>query len=212
MYIRKNQLFYHIQLLFPFVFSSISESRFGERYNIESTPLINEVEHPQLVSMLDYYSQWVYFGPKLLDRYHSSDLSYGLYNSSGLAVLIQQRIYGTQEVNNERDRKYYRVLGDLGSAFHGCIVRCVFDYGYVGTILFVLLNVYFIKKFRPRHGYISLKTLLSLPILISFCLGFFSGNSYSSLAINLAIIYMSIFYIMIKSNKYGNINGKRQMS
>lgn len=180
------------------IFSSISETRFGERYNIESKPMIDEQKYPQLVSMLDYYSQWVYYGPKLLERYSPSDLSYGLYNSSGLAVLIQQRLQGAAKVNQARERKYGRIMGDLGSAFHGCIVRCVFDFGYIGTILFILLNVYFIKCFRPREGLINLKTLLSLPILLSFCLGFFTGNNYSSLAINLAVIYMWIFYIIVK--------------
>lgn len=190
------------------VFSSISESRFGERYYIESKPLIDEQEYPQLVSTLDYYSQWVYFGPKLLEKYSPSELSYGMYNCSGLAVLIQQRLYGTEVVNQARERKYDRIMGDLGSAFHGCIVRCVFDFGYIGTFLFILLNVYFMKVFRPMKGLVNLKTLLSLPILLSFCLGFFTGNNYSSLAIDLAIIYLWIFYIIVKKRtvSHGNFN------
>lgn len=181
------------------VFMSISESRFGETYRIESKSLISEDNHPQLVSFLDYYSQWVYFGPALLERYDSSELSWGLYNSSGLAVLIQQRLCGgAQKVNREREVKYNRLLGDLGSSFHGNVVRCVFDFGYIGTFLFFLLNGYYIRKFAPRLGKVRLSTLISMPIFLSFCIGFFSGNNYSSLAINLAMIYMFIFYKMVK--------------
>lgn len=179
-----------------YVFSTISEDRFGESFYIESESLIDEKENPELVSFLDYFSQWVYFGPKLMERYSGpSDLSWGMYNSSGLGVAIIQQIYGADKVNNALRKKYDKIIGDTGSAFHGCIVRTIFDFGYIGTFVFVLLNCYFTRKWGPtKSKIIRFKTLLSMPLLLPFSIGFFSGSSYSQLNINLAMIYMWMIY------------------
>lgn len=186
-----------------YVFSTISEDRFGESFYIESESLIDEKENPELVSFLDYFSQWVYFGPKLMERYGGpSDLSWGLYNSSGLGVAIIQQVYGVENVNNALRKKYDRIIGDTGSAFHGCVVRTIFDFGYIGTFVFILLNCFFTRKFGPnKKNIISFKTLLSMPLLLPFSIGFFSGSSYSQLNINLAMIFMWLIYKYSKSCK-----------
>lgn len=186
-----------------YVFSTISEDRFGESFYIESKSLIDEKENPELVSFLDYFSQWVYFGPKLMERYSGpSDLSWGLYNSSGLAVAIIQQAYGVENVNNALRKKYDKIIGETGSAFHGCVVRTIFDFGYLGTFVFILLNCYFTRKLGPKKNkIISFKTLLSMPLLLPFSIGFFSGSSYSQLNINLAMIFMWLIYKFSKSNK-----------
>lgn len=179
-----------------YVFSAISEDRFGESFYIESKSLIDEKEYPELVSFLDYFSQWEYFGPILMERYHGpSDLSWGLYNSSGLGVAVMQRIYGSDNYNQMARKKYERIIGDTASAFHGCVVRTIFDFGYLGTILFILLNCYFTKKWGPdKRKKISFKTLLTMPLMLPFSIGFFSGSTYSQFFLNLAMIYMWLIY------------------
>ncbi len=179
-----------------YVFSAISEDRFGERYSIESESLIDPTDNPKLVSILDYFSQWEYFGPKLLERYHGpSDLSWGLYNSSGLGVAVLQMVYGTENYNQASRKRLDKVIGDSGSAFHGCVVRTVFDFGYIGTFFFILLNCYFTRRFGPgKKRLVSFKTLLTMPLMLPFSIGFFSGSSYSQFFINLAMIYMWLIY------------------
>lgn len=186
-----------------YVFSTISEDRFGESFYIESKSLIDEKEYPELVSFLDYFSQWEFFGPKLMERYHGpSDLSWGLYNSSGLGVAVLQRIYGADNYNQMSRKKYDRIIGETGSAFHGCVVRTVFDFGYIGTFIFILLNCYFTKKWGPnKKKQIRFKTLLSMPLLLPFSIGFFSGNSYSQFFLNLAMIYMWAIYMYCRKPK-----------
>lgn len=189
-----------------YVFSTISEDRFGESFYIESESLIDEKDYPELVSFLDYFSQWEYFGPMLLERYHGpSDLSWGLYNSSGLAVAVMQRIYGADNFNESQRKKYDRIIG-TASAFHGCVVRTVFDFGYIGTFLFILLNCYFTKKWGPnRNKQVRFKTLVSMPLLLPFSIGFFSGSSYSQFFLNLAMIYMWAIYKYCQRHKPVNI-------
>lgn len=182
-----------------YVFSAISEDRFGEKYNIESKSIIDESENPKLVSFLDYFSQWEYFGPKLMEKYNPQDLSWGMYNASGLALAIQQRLYGAEKVNAERAKKYDRIMGDTQSAFHGCVVRCIFDFGYIGTLLFILLNRYFIKQLGPnKRKQIRFKTLLAMPLILPFSSAFFVGNSYSKLEIDLAILFFWVIYLFLQ--------------
>ena len=184
-----------------YVFSTISEDRFGESFYIESTSIINEKEYPELVSFLDYFSQWVYFGPKLMERYNGpSDLFWGKYNSSAILVAIDQKVRGTSVANEAQRRKVNRILGDTASAFHGCVVRTIFDFGYIGTFLFILLNGFINKKMGPdKKKNIRFKTLLAMPLLLPFSIGFFSGSSYSQLNINLAMIYMWLIYLYCRN-------------
>lgn len=179
-----------------YVFSTISEDRFGESFYIESKSLIDEKEYPEIVSFLDYFSQWEYFGPMLMDRYHGpSDLFWGKYNSSAIVVAIEQQIRGASVANEEGRKKVDRIIGETASAFHGCIARTLFDFGYIGTFLFILLNCYVNKKLGPnKRNNVRFKTLLSMPLLLPFSIGFFSGSSYSQLNINLAMIYMWLLY------------------
>lgn len=183
------------------VFASISNNRFGEKYNIESKPLIDPNEYPQLVSYLDYFSQWEYFGPKIMEKYKFGEISWGMYNSFGLGVQIQQKIYGGVNVNEQRDKYYRKILGDDISAFHGNIARCIFDFGYSGTIIFILLNCYYNRKLGPKNKIIYYKTILALPLLLPFSVNFFTGNNFSQLPFNMAVIYSLIIYRILKQNK-----------
>jgi oligosaccharide repeat unit polymerase len=179
-----------------YVFSAISEDRFGESFYIESKSLIDEKEYPKLVSILDYFSQWEYFGPILMERYSGpSDLSWGMFNNNGIGVAILQRIYGSDNYNQASRKRIEKVIGDTSSAFHGCIVRTIFDFGYTGTFLFVLLNCFFTKKWGPnKKKLISFKTLLTMPLILPFSIGFFSGSSYGQFFLNLGMIYMWLIY------------------
>lgn len=193
-----------VGIVVMFVFSSISESRFGEKYVIESESLIDEKEYPQLVSILDYFSQWEYYGPVMMDKYEFGKIYWGMYNSCGLGVLIAQKIYGAEKLNAERDKMFWKTMGDDVTAFHGNIARCIFDFGYIGTFLFVLLNCHFTRKWGPdKKKKIHFYTLLSLPMTLPFSVHFFAGNAYSELYLNLAMIYLFVIYKFCKEK-----NGK----
>lgn len=187
--------------LIAFVFMSLTTSRFGEYENEHKEAIVDARKYPEVLSMLNYYSQWINAAPIILEKYKPEYKSWGMYNSFGLGVNIQRVLYGTDAANVKIEEKIDKVLGSDASAFHGVVARCVYDFGYIGTVVFILIHCYLIRKFGPRGGIVSFKTILSIPILLMFCVGFFSGNVYSSLSVDLSIIYMWVFYFLIKNKR-----------
>lgn len=49
------------------------------------------------------------------------------------------------------------------------------------------------------------KTLMSMPLLLPFSIGFFSGSSYSQFFLNLAMIYMWAIYKYCQRHKPVNL-------
>lgn len=182
------------------IFITISETRFSERYtkNSLNEAIIDHEKQPMLYSIFDYFSQWVENGPIIMENHEPQDNFWGLYNSSGLAVQIQKIIYGSHKVNADRNARIFKMLGYQASNFHGNIARLVYDFGFFGTFLFILLYAFIIKKNRPRNGILKFKTLLFLPVILPFCVLFFTGNALSSLQLNIAIIFSIIIFLYIK--------------
>lgn len=178
----------------------ISESRFSEYYTKQSLneAILDEKEYPLLFSVFDYFSQWEERGPCILKNYHFGDQSWSLYNSNGLGVHIQKVIYGGAHVNEMREKKYRRLLGDNISSFHGLIARGVFDYGFIGNFFFIVLIVQIVRRLEPKNGIIEFKTLFFLPLIIPFILTFWSGNALANIPYDLGVIYNTIIYKFVK--------------
>ena len=183
----------------------ISQSRFSERYNIDSensnTPLLDPSEQPLLTSFLDYYSQWEECSVVLMKNYSPDKLFYGLYNSCGLGVLIKQRIEGTEKTNTELGKKVEKYIGETAAAFHGPFARLLYDFGYTGTILFVILFIRVVNIISPKKNELSFNSLLFLPLFLPFALAFFSGNAFGSMTQNMGILFNLIIYLIIKNKK-----------
>ncbi len=183
--------------LIVFGLGVISNTRFSDYYTREFTEkkaILDETKQPTLFSVLDYFAQWEEDGLIIMKRHKPEYNSWGLYNCSGLAVQIQQKLYGAEKVNNERNKKYDAILKEQRSCFHGLISRLVYDFGFIGTILFILLYSQIIYKLGPRKGVLSFKSLMSLTIVLPACVVFWAGNEFSSLNLDLAIIYSFTIY------------------
>lgn len=169
----------------------ISDSRFSEYYTRETQKkaILDETQNPTLFSTLDYFAQWEEDGLIIMRRHKPEYNSWGLYNCSGLAVQIQQRIYGAENVNKARDIKYNAILKEQRSSFHGIVARLIYDFGFIGTIIFILLYSRLTNKLGPRRGVLTFKNLVSLTILLPACVVFWAGNEFSSLNLDLAVIY-----------------------
>lgn len=192
----------------------ISTSRFSEYYTRESTTkeaIVDETEQPLLFSLLDYFSQWEENGLIIMKRHKPEYNSWGLYNSCGLAVQIQQTLYGAENVNNARNKKYDAILKEQQSAFHGLVSRLIYDFGFIGTILFILLYARIVRKLGPSNGNLSFKSLLSLTVILPACVVFWVGNGFSSLNLDLAIIYTFLIYKFVthSDRKIVHAKGRR---
>lgn len=188
------------------LFFMISESRFSERYTKQSLneSILDPYNQPLLFSILDYFSQWQENGPIIMEMHKPEYCFLGLYNSSGLAVHIQKIIYGASEVNDKRDNTFHKILGYQKSKFHGNIARLIYDFGFIGSFLFILFYAYIIRKLQPNKGIISFRSILYLPVILPFCVVFFAGNALSSLSLNLAIIYTLVIDFLLVRKKHGN--------
>lgn len=183
----------------------LSNNRFSDFYTKESqnNAILDETETPVLFSTLDYFAQWQENGPIILKMHKPENVYWSMYNSNGLGVWIQKKIQGGVIVNSKREALFYSVLGSQMSKFHGFIARAVYDFGFVGTILFVLFLSFIIKRCKPKYGVLSSKTLFSAPLLVPIAITFFSGNWFSSLTYDLAIIFTIVVYRLLTQQKYG---------
>lgn len=184
------------------VFGFISMNRFSEYYTKESKQesLVNEQNNPLLFSLCDYFSQWEENGPEIMKIYKPEYKFYGLYNSSGLALQIKRRITHEDEVTIIAN-KVERIMGRQWMMFHGLIARLIYDFGFIGTIIFVLIFSRIIKAYRPRNGVLRFKTLLVVGILLPLPIMSFTGNVLGGLAANLAIIYLFVIIKYLNRSK-----------
>lgn len=186
------------------IFAFISVNRFSEYYSKESkqVSVINEQNNPLMFSLFDYLSQWEENGPEIMKLYKPEYKFYGLYNTSGLALQIKRRVTHEDEVTKIAERAE-KIMGRQYMMFHGLIARLIYDFGYIGTILFILIYSRIIRSFSPRRGILNLKTLMVLAILLPLPLMSFQGNVLGGLAPNMAIIYLFIIvkFIGIKKVK-----------
>jgi len=172
----------------------VSSSRFSDYYtkNSLNPAILDERDNPLLFSTLDYFSEWEENGPKIMRKHDISHTYFGLYNSCGIAA----HLFSTQYNNSLAEMERY--LGDSHNSFHGLIARLLFDYGKIGTILFIILLSKLIKKMGPRKGSVRFKTLLLLSSILPVCALFFAGNQFASVYLDIGIVYCLVFYKLVK--------------
>lgn len=183
------------------IFAIISTNKFGDKYikKSENKAYINEYDNPTLYSLFDYCGQWQELSLKPLETYDSDNLGYGLYNSSGIAIHFLKMIYGSEYINDYYKDKMSKILNhDEWYGFHGAIVMTILDFGYWGSFIFFIIFCVIVKRHAPQKGILSIKSLLILPLMLPFCVTFFSGNAYSSIILDLAIVYVYIVWALIK--------------
>ena len=210
---RFNKIMVVFLILIISVFAFISSNRFSEYYTKESEQksIINEQDDPLLFSLFDYFSQWQENGPAIMKIYKPEYKAYGLYNASGLALQIKRRITQEDEVTLMAERTE-RIMGRQWMMFHGLIARLIYDFGFIGTVLFVFIYSSIIRRYAPRHNILSLKSLLVLAVLLPLPLMSFQGNVLGGLASNLAIIYLFIILKMISIKKVRKATSSIQVS
>lgn len=198
--ILKVSLFFFLAI--GVVFYLISASRFSAYYtkNSENTAIIDETNNPVAFSLFDYFSQWEENGLIIMKMYKPEYKFWGTYNSCGLLVFIESKMTNPNIYAdiNERMEKY---VGRQWMMFHGLIARLIYDFGYIGTIIFMIIYSILIKKFRPLKGNLSFNSVLALPLLVAPISLFWAGNMLVYVNVDMAIIYSIFFWKYIKNNK-----------
>lgn len=191
-------------LIFSLLFI-VSSSRFSDFYSKKSNnvAILDESQNPILFSTVDYFSLWQEQSIEFLKKKKTDQIYWGMYNSFGLGEMILKQIYGNEKINNEREKLIFSKLDDVYHSFHGPIPRLVYDFGYIGAVLFIIFYFSLLNRFSPRKGVISFKCVLSIPLLLPFGALFFVGNAFGSLSLDIAIVFAFVIYILVnKKNKW----------
>lgn len=177
--------------------SLVSGSRFSEYYTKKSLnpAILDEQQSPLLFSTLDYFAQWEENGPKIMRKHDLNHTYFGLYNSCGIAAHVLSEQY--QKALSDMEKH----LGEDHNSFHGLIARLLFDFGKIGSVIFILILSSIIKKMGPTSGAVRFKTLLCLSSLLPVCALFFAGNQFAALHLNIGIVYSIIFYQLVKRRR-----------
>ncbi len=189
----------------------ISSNRFSDFYSKKSknVAVLDESQNPVLFSTVDYFSLWQEKSIEFLDKRKPDQIFYGMYNSFGLGEMVLKQIYGNKAVNEEREKKIFDKLDDdVWHSFHGPIARLVYDFDYIGAILFVFLYFCILNGLSPRCHILTFRVLIFIPLLLPFGTLFFVGNAFSSLSLNIAIIYGIVIYFLTKTQKHDEYNEK----
>ena len=182
-------------------FMTITTNRFENRTTFyyatsKNKPIVNPNNYSKIYSVCDYGGQWQEYSTRAFEKYDPDYRFWGLYNSSGLIVHLIS--YINPNINKEIDDKLNKIIGHDRVLFQGVIVRLVFDFGIVGSILFICLYAYFIKKIAPKNGIVAVHKAILYPVILPFPLMFFSGNAFSGMELDIAVIYSVIVFSYLR--------------
>jgi len=182
----------------------ISNNRFSDYYtkNSKNDAMLDETRTPVLFSMIDYFSMWNENGIEFIRKRPLGLLYYGWYNSAGLPIIIDEKILGNSKVHEQREKEVDEVIeshvGSIWYEFHGCIARLTYEWGFLGTAIFIFLFNRVVRYFSPCDGKAIFRDILCLPILLPMGLTFWCGIGIGGLATQMGMVYVFLFYKCIK--------------
>lgn len=185
------------------MFVVITISRFGDYFNHGDAVFYSQsfIQNPELYSIFDYISQWYKNSGTVMAGYSFETLNGGL--SFPLFFLIADKL---QLINYPIDTivlTLNTLWGNYYDKFNGLIANLLFDFGYLGTIVFVLLYSFVLQRIRPKQGVISLPKLLMLGTIFTLPATGIFNSSMKSINYNLLIIYSCFLYVYVcKINIY----------
>ncbi len=170
----------------------ITNTRFSEGYSVPEKSL---VKNTSLYSALDYGSQWVQNSQKVLTSFSNEKIIAGK-SSLPLYYFVRQRL-GYFDSSLSEDK--IQVLGKKqASKFNGVVASFLYDFGYFFSVVFALMYFFIVRYNAPRKGKVSLFSFLSFSVLIPLPILFFSNNVYSSITLQLAMVYLFVFWLFSK--------------
>lgn len=183
---------------------AISGNRFSDYYtkNSKNDAILDETSTPVLFSMIDYFTMWNENGIEFIRKRPLGLMFYGWYNTAGLPIIIDEKVFGNTKVNEQREKEVDEVIesyvGDIWYEFQGGIARLTYEWGYIGTVVFVLLFSRIMRHLSPSNGIVRFRDLLCLPLLLPLGLTFWCGIGIGGLAVQMGMVYAFIFYLLIK--------------
>lgn len=176
----------------------ITITRFGDYFQYGDAIYAESfIQNPVLYSVLDYIGQWYENCGHVMARYSFVTLNGEL--SFPLLLIIADKLQIIDYADNTLMFTLESIWGEYYDKFHGLIANLLFDFGYAGTTLFVLLYALVLHGIRPIKGIISFPHLLILgPLFFLPAMGIF-GYEMKSTSYNLLIVYSLMIYVYLKA-------------
>ncbi len=184
--------------LFLLIFVLITESRFGEDSNYSRYENLGTFwsSNQELLSVVDYGTQWSSNGLEVLENYTIDQTWFGKSNFK-----IVEIIAGIFDIDYE---KYSDVrqntLGEYASKFLGLIAVLVYDFGYVLATLVIFIFFFTVKYFSPQNHKGNLKNIIFFPILIAVPVMFFTNNYLSTTSLSVGIVLLILSSLVLRSS------------
>jgi hypothetical protein len=202
-YDRRTKRFLHcvfagVAVVFGLVFFVITNNRFAEMAFYASGDTDNPLtSNPILYSLIDYGSQWYQNCIRVMSMY-SFDALHGLL-SFPLPVMILDK-FGVIDFPPEKVETILSNLwGTNFGSFNGITANLLFDFGYIGTLLFAVGYRAIVRVLgRTQDGFYSFErfAVMGVPFLL-VATGIFNYEM-KSFYYNLLIIYAMCCYMYLK--------------
>ncbi len=143
-----------VLMMFGAIFYEISNNRFADYLSSgDAVYSTSSIQNPVVYSLLDYAAQWYKNGNTVLSRYSFETLNGEL--SFPIVATVANKLGVINYSPDVIPIKLEALWGDRFDKFVGLIPNLVFDLGYVGTVLFVLLYAVLLRQIRPVRGVMS---------------------------------------------------------
>lgn len=184
--IKKIFLIIFIPLIVMFMF--ISNDRFS------GISYYGRDVNPVLFSLMDYSGQWHVNSFEVLKKYDETEIM----NGSRFRYFYRriERMFG-KETTEQFDLDI-EVFGYYGTRFRGVVSNLIYDLGYIGSLFFLFLFQFLVRKSKPKFNAISIYQIFLYIILSLFVVFFFQGNIVVNSMISFAILYMFLSYLFLK--------------
>lgn len=175
-----------------FMLYIISSNKFSESSgNISQIALNRGITNPIIYSFFDYYGMWQEHSVTVLKDFRG-ELFWGDYTIA-MPSWIKSKFVDANYNDKLYDLMMLR-LGDHWYEFQGLIARIVYDFGYIGTVIFIVGISFVIKKINKQKGVLGFADFVALPIIIPYAACFFAGSQMAYITENYAIILNLILF------------------
>lgn len=152
------------------------------------------VQNKVLHSILDYFSQWINNGITVLKAFSLSDLWFGKSSISIIDYALERLGFQVQSYVELRSD----TLGVYGSRFNGLVATLVYDYSYIGVLVFLVAFFMMVKVVSSSGKYLNGYSLPFMGFLLSIPVLFFSNNYLSNEVFSLSGLYAAMFLVLSK--------------
>ncbi|WP_076657140.1 O-antigen polymerase [Marinobacter sp. LQ44] len=176
-----------------FAFYFITNLRFSES-SYYSAADDGFVRNRSLHSIFDYFSQWVGNSTEVMRNFTLDKLWYG---KSSRSLFDEAFVRLGFDVNSYVDLRYQTLHGSA-SSFNGLVATLLYDFSYVGVLIFCFVFYFLVRCFSPKFGQVDFHRFICFGSLITVPALFFTNNYLSNVQFSLGVLYSFLAFWFLR--------------